>query len=120
MPTDTQTHSDHHDDPTAGPDPTSLTGASDTTGPAGASDTTSPTGGSDTTDWAGSRGSGNRPGRPTRLSARRDDRGQATSEYGLVILVAAGIAFGVISWAGHTDAFTRLFDSVVRHLTSHM
>ena len=51
---------------------------------------------------------------------RHDDRGQATSEYALVILVAAGIAVGVIAWAGDTDAFTRLFDTVVDHLTSDL
>jgi hypothetical protein len=74
----------------------------------------------DRPDPTGRHRSGGRRGRTGRLGPRHDDRGQATSEYGLVILVAAGIAFGVISWAGHTDAFTRLFDSVVRHLTSHM
>ena len=55
-----------------------------------------------------------------RLGRRGDDRGQATSEYALVILVAAGIAVGVIAWAGDTDAFTRLFDTVVDHLTSDL
>ncbi|HEY8524418.1 MAG TPA: hypothetical protein VIL48_05625 [Acidimicrobiales bacterium] len=47
-----------------------------------------------------------------------DDRGQATAEYGLVILVAGGIALGVIAWAGGTGAFTNLFESVVSRLTS--
>lgn len=47
-----------------------------------------------------------------------DDRGQATAEYGLVILVAGGIALGVIAWAGGTGAFTNLFESVVNRLTS--
>ena len=55
-----------------------------------------------------------------RRRRRHDDRGQATSEYALVILVAAGIAVGVIAWAGDTDAFTRLFDTVVDHLTSDL
>jgi hypothetical protein len=54
------------------------------------------------------------------LSGRSDDRGQATSEYALVILVAAGIAVGVIAWAGDTSAFTDLFDTVVDHLTSDL
>lgn len=49
---------------------------------------------------------------------RSDDRGQATAEYGLVILVAGGIALAVIAWAGGTDVFTGLFEEVVDHLTS--
>jgi hypothetical protein len=55
-----------------------------------------------------------------RHAGRSDDRGQATSEYALVILVAAGIAVGVIAWAGDTSAFTDLFDTVVDHLTSDL
>jgi hypothetical protein len=49
---------------------------------------------------------------------RTDDRGQATAEYGLVILVAGGIALAVIAWAGGTDVFTGLFETVVGRLTS--
>jgi hypothetical protein len=49
---------------------------------------------------------------------RQDDRGQATAEYGLVILVAGGIALGVIAWAGGTGAFTSLFETVIGQLTS--
>jgi hypothetical protein len=58
--------------------------------------------------------------RRQRHDGRSDDRGQATSEYALVILVAAGIAVGVIAWAGDTDAFTDLFDAVVDRLTSDL
>jgi hypothetical protein len=60
-----------------------------------------------------------RPGRLTgrpRLT-RGDDRGQATAEYGLVILAAGGIALGVIAWASGTGSFTGMFESVVRKLT---
>lgn len=46
-----------------------------------------------------------------------DDRGQATSEYGLVILVAGTIALGLLVWARGTGAITGLFDSVVGRLT---
>ena len=46
-----------------------------------------------------------------------DDRGQATAEYGLVILVAGLIALGVIAWARGTGAFTDLFESVIGQLT---
>jgi Protein of unknown function (DUF4244) len=48
-----------------------------------------------------------------------DDRGQTTSEYALVILVAAAIAFSVIGWARNTDAITSLFDHVIGRLTSN-
>lgn len=57
------------------------------------------------------------PQAPT-LPARRDDRGQGTAEYGLMILAAAGIALGVVAWATDTDAITGLFQSVVDRLTS--
>lgn len=46
-----------------------------------------------------------------------DDRGQATSEYGLVILVAGTIALGLLVWARGTNAITGLFDTVVGRLT---
>lgn len=46
-----------------------------------------------------------------------DDRGQATPEYGLVILVAGTIALALIVWARSTNAITGLFDTVVGRLT---
>jgi hypothetical protein len=49
-----------------------------------------------------------------------DDRGQATAEYGLVILAAGGIALGVIAWAAQTGTFTDLFESVVEKLTDSL
>ena len=52
-----------------------------------------------------------------RETATRDDRGQATAEYGLVILAAGGIALGVIAWAAKTGAFTDLFETVVDKLS---
>ena len=74
-----------------------------------------------------------RPNPATRLAVRAvawtqsrhrgratDDRGQATAEYGLVILAAGGIALGVIAWANGTNSFTNLFTSVVRKLTSNL
>jgi Protein of unknown function (DUF4244) len=51
---------------------------------------------------------------------RADDRGQATAEYGLVILAAGGIALGVIAWAAQTGTFTDLFESVVDKLTDNL
>jgi hypothetical protein len=55
--------------------------------------------------------------RPPVTTGPGDDRGQATTEYGLVILVAGGIALGVIAWAGSTGAFTDLFETVIDQLT---
>jgi hypothetical protein len=52
-------------------------------------------------------------GRP----APDDDRGQATAEYALVVLVAGTIATGVITWAISTHAFTDLFQSVIDKLS---
>jgi Flp pilus assembly pilin Flp len=51
---------------------------------------------------------------------RQDDRGQATTEYGLVILVAGAIALGVIAWAGTSGEFTNLFEGVLERLTSDL
>ncbi len=52
-----------------------------------------------------------------RETATADDRGQATAEYGLVILAAGGIALGVIAWAAKTGSFTDLFETVVDKLS---
>lgn len=52
--------------------------------------------------------------------ARRADRGQATAEYGLIILAAGGIALGVIAWASGTGSFTDMFESVVDKLTESL
>ena len=61
----------------------------------------------------------------TRLSSRlrlrrRTDDGQATAEYGLVILAAGGIALGVIAWASGTGSFTDLFETVVDKLSESL
>jgi hypothetical protein len=55
-----------------------------------------------------------------RRRARRGDRGQATAEYGLVILAAGGIALGVIAWASGTGSFTDMFESVVDKLSESL
>ena len=65
------------------------------------------------------------PDAPTRTATarsrqrrgRRDDRGQTTAEYALVILGAAAIAGLLITWAANTGAVERLFDAVIRRLT---
>ena len=51
---------------------------------------------------------------------RRGDRGQATAEYGLIILAAGGIALGVIAWASGTGSFTDMFESVIDKLSENL
>jgi len=55
----------------------------------------------------------------TRLGTR-GDRGQATAEYGLIILAAGGIALGVIAWASGTGSFTDMFEAVVDKLSESL
>jgi hypothetical protein len=52
--------------------------------------------------------------------ADRTDRGQATAEYGLVILAAGGIALGVIAWASGTGSFTDMFEAVIDKLSESL
>ena len=48
---------------------------------------------------------------------RRHDRGQATSEYALVLLGAAALAVLVIGWATKTNKIGRLLDAVFDSVT---
>jgi Flp pilus assembly pilin Flp len=53
---------------------------------------------------------------PTRAgtgAARRDQRGQSTVEYALILLGAAAVALAVVAWVTRTDLIGRLFDVVV-------
>ncbi len=43
----------------------------------------------------------------------RDDRGQSTAEYALLLLGAATIALIVVTWAASTGKIGELFDAVV-------
>ena len=43
----------------------------------------------------------------------RDERGQTTAEYALVLLGAAGIALLLLGWATQSGAVGTLFDAVV-------
>lgn len=43
----------------------------------------------------------------------RDERGQGTVEYALVLLAAAALALVVVAWVSRTDTIGRLFDTVV-------
>jgi Flp pilus assembly pilin Flp len=47
------------------------------------------------------------------LLSPRDQRGQATTEYALVLLGAAAVALLLVAWATRTGAFTSLFDAVL-------
>jgi len=46
----------------------------------------------------------------------RDDRGQATAEYALVLLGVAAIALAVVSWATRTNLVGKLLDLVFGRL----
>jgi Flp pilus assembly pilin Flp len=49
----------------------------------------------------------------TALALRgRDDNGQATAEYALVLLGVAAIALAVVSWATRTNLVGKLLDAV--------
>jgi len=49
--------------------------------------------------------------------ARRDERGQATAEYALVLLGAAALAILVLGWAAKSGKITELFDKVFDSIT---
>ena len=48
---------------------------------------------------------------------RRNDRGQATAEYALVLLGAAALAVLVVAWATKTDRIGNLLDTVFDSVT---
>ncbi len=50
----------------------------------------------------------------------RNQRGQATAEYALVVVAAAAIAGTLIVWATSTGALSSLFDAVINRVTSFM
>jgi hypothetical protein len=52
--------------------------------------------------------------------SRRDDRGQATAEYALVILGAAAMALLVIAWATNTSKVSTLLNKVVDSVASRV
>ena len=47
---------------------------------------------------------------------RRDERGQASAEYALVLLGAAAVALLVVGWATKTDKVGKLLDGVLDKL----
>jgi Flp pilus assembly pilin Flp len=49
--------------------------------------------------------------------AQRDQRGQTSAEYALVLLGAAAIALLIVAWATKSDLIGKLFDAVVKAIT---
>jgi len=48
---------------------------------------------------------------------RRDERGQTSAEYALVLLGAAAIALLLVAWATKSDLIGKLFDAVLNAIT---
>ena len=55
-----------------------------------------------------------------RTGWRRDERGQATAEYALVLLGVAAVALLIVSWATHTNKIGSLFDGIFDTLLGHV
>ena len=53
-----------------------------------------------------------------RLEPIRNESGQATAEYALVLVAAAIVALALISWASTTDALPAFFNSVIQKVVS--
>ena len=51
-----------------------------------------------------------------RLLAPRDQRGQTTAEYALVIIGVAAVASLFVAWATKSHAITNLFDAVINRI----
>jgi len=48
---------------------------------------------------------------------RRDERGQASAEYALVLLGAAAVALLIVAWATKTDLVEKLLNKVLQAIT---
>ena len=48
---------------------------------------------------------------------RRDERGQASAEYALVLLGAAAVALLIVAWATKSDLVGKLLDTVMKAIT---
>jgi len=55
-----------------------------------------------------------------RARPTRDDAGQTTAEYALVLLGVAAIALLVVAWAADTNRIGRLLDSVLDSILSNV
>jgi Flp pilus assembly pilin Flp len=54
------------------------------------------------------------------VERRRDDAGQATVEYALVVLAAATIALLVLAWASSTGKVGQLLDAVFDQVSGRL
>ena len=54
------------------------------------------------------------------LRLRRDDRGQTTAEYALLLLGAASVALVLVAWATKSGKITQLFDAVIDQVLSKL
>jgi len=54
---------------------------------------------------------------PMTRRLRRDERGQTSAEYALVLLGAAAIALLLVAWATKSDLIGKLFDAVLNAIT---
>lgn len=50
---------------------------------------------------------------------RRDEEGQSTVEYALVMLAAAALAMAALHYIGHNNVLGKLFDAVFNGLIAH-
>jgi Flp pilus assembly pilin Flp len=53
-------------------------------------------------------------------SRLRDESGQATAEYALVLIAAATIAVALITWASTTGTLRTFFDAVMRRVRAYV
>lgn len=61
-----------------------------------------------------------RPRRGFGLRSLSGQAGQATAEYALVMLAAAGLAGMALAWAVSTDGVARLMDAIVDSLVTQV
>lgn len=54
------------------------------------------------------------------VTRERDDRGQATAEYALVLLGAAAVALILVTWAAKSGKVTGLLDAVIDKILSRL
>ena len=52
------------------------------------------------------------------LSKLKEQAGQATAEYALVLVAAAVVALALIAWASTTDMLPSFFNTVMSRVTS--
>jgi Flp pilus assembly pilin Flp len=53
-------------------------------------------------------------------SRLRDEEGQATAEYALVLIAAAAVAVALITWATTTGTLRLFFEAVVRRVRAYV